>query len=124
MCRSLISGIVASTLGVASIAPVAGQSLCRPTLTVTDVQFSEMIPPTLERKWTATVTVDASNCAANSTGGFEIVFRRLKETAPDLDFKEQFAWRPPAVNVAVDFAFDEAVQTYRIENVTACACAG
>src|SRR5438105_4516087 len=59
MYRSFISGIVASTLGVVSVVPVTGHPLCRPTLNVTGVQFSKMIPPTLERKWTAVVSLDA-----------------------------------------------------------------
>jgi hypothetical protein len=29
-------------------------------------------------------------------------------------------WRAPSVKVQVDFAADEAVQSYRIDNVTAC----
>jgi hypothetical protein len=122
MYRSFISGIVASTLGVASVVPVTGQPLCRPTLNVTGVQFSEMIPPTRIRNWTAVVSVDASSCVANSTGYFEIVFTQLSETAPDLDFRERFTWSPPAVKVAVDFSADQAVERYRVENITPCAC--
>jgi hypothetical protein len=40
MYRSLISCAVASVLGLISIAPVSGQPVCRPKLTVTNVQFS------------------------------------------------------------------------------------
>jgi hypothetical protein len=39
-----------------------------------------MIPPTPERKWTATVMVDASRCAANASGYFDLGITRLKET--------------------------------------------
>ena len=120
MYRLLIYSLVASEL--ASAAHATGVRLCYPKLAVTDVQFSAMMPPTLERKWTATVTVDASRCAASSGGAFEIGFRLLKETAPDLDFKERFTWRPPMVKVAVDFAFDEAAQGFWLENVTSCIC--
>ena len=49
-------------------------------------------------------------------------FWDLKETAPDFEFRERFQWTPPAVKVNVTFAFDEAVQHYAIDNVTACAC--
>src|SRR5215475_12330359 len=97
MYRLFIHGIAASALGVASVAPVNGDPLCHPKLAVTDVQFSGMIPPTLERKWTAIVSVDASRCQPNSSGYFEIVFARLSETAPDLEFRERYAWRPPSV---------------------------
>jgi hypothetical protein len=48
--------------------------------------------------------------------------QRLSETAPDLAFRKQFEWRPPMVNVAVDFGADEAVQRYRIDTITPCAC--
>jgi len=122
MYRSFISGIVACALGLASVVPVSGYPLCHPKLTITDVQFSEMIPPTLERKWTAIVSVDASRCQTDSSGYFDIVFTRLSETAPDLEFSERYAWRPPSVEVAVNFAANEAVQHFRVENITSCVC--
>jgi hypothetical protein len=124
MYRSFICGIVTSALGLASVIPVNGDPLCHPKLTVTDVLFSEMIPPTLDRKWTAIVSVDASRCQPNSSGYFEIVFTRLSENGPDLDFRERFAWQPPSVNAAVDFAANEAVQRNRIDNITPCSCGG
>jgi len=122
MYRSFICGIVASALGLASVVPVNGDPLCHPKLTVTDVQFSEMIPPTLERKWTAIVSVDASGCQTDSSGYFDIIFTRLSETAPDLEFSKRYAWRPPSVEVAVNFAANEAVQHFRVENITSCVC--
>jgi len=106
---------------VVSVVPVTGHPLCRPTLNVTGVQFSEMIPPTLERKWTAVVSVDASHCATTS-GRFAISFSRLKETAPDLEFQEQFIWLPPSVTVSVDFWSDEAVERYWLSDIVACPC--
>jgi hypothetical protein len=99
-------------------------STCRPALAVNDVHFTGMQPPTWSRTWRAVVSVDASHCAANATGTFEIVFVREKETAPDLEFRERFMWRAPSVKVQVDFAADEAVQSYRIDNVTGCDCGG
>jgi hypothetical protein len=122
MFRSSISGFLAGIIGLIGITQAVGQQACRPALEVKEVQFSEMQPPTLKRTWTAVVSVDASRCAANSRGNFEIVFTRLKEIGPELDFREQFAWLPPSVNVAVDFAADEAVQRYRIDTITPCAC--
>ena len=123
MYKTLISGMVASTLGVVSVAPVTGQPICSPKLTVTDVQFSKMIPPTLERKWTAIVMVDASRCAPNAFGYFDLRISRLKETANELNFREQFMWLAPSVKIGVDFWADEAVEQYWIENVTPCKCA-
>ena len=58
----------------------------------------------------------------NSGGFFDIVFTRLSENAPDLEFRQRFAWSPFARNIALDFAADEAVAEYRIENVTPCIC--
>ena len=99
-----------------------GNDKCAPGLAVDEVHFTEMQPPTLSRTWSAVVSVDASECTAIGTGTFEIVFVREKETAPDLEFREQFVWRAPFVNVQLDFAADEAVQSYRIDNVKPCAC--
>jgi hypothetical protein len=124
MERSRMSGFLAGIIGFVGVTQAVGQEPCRPMLAVKEIQFSQMQPPTLKRTWTAVVSVDASRCAANSSGTFEIVFTRLKETAPELDFREKFAWLPPAVNIAVDFAADEAVQRYRIDNITPCACGG
>jgi hypothetical protein len=123
MYRTLIAVLVASELAFASVAQAAGDAVCRPKLTVTGVQFSEMIPPTLERKWTATVMVDASRCAANASGYFDLGITRQKETGYELDFRERFVWLAPSVKIGVDFAADEAVERYWIENVTPCKCA-
>ena len=122
MYRSFISGIVACALGLANVVPVTGHPFCHPKLTVTDVQFSEMMPPTWERKWTAIVSVDASRCQTDSSGNFDIVFTRLSEFAPDLEFRERHAWRSPSVEVAVNFAANEAVHHFRVENITSCVC--
>jgi hypothetical protein len=124
MYRSSISGLLAGIIGLVGVTQAVGQQSCRPALVVKEVQFTEMQPPTRKRTWTAVVSVDASRCASNSSGSFEIVFTRLKENGPELDFRERFAWQSPAVNVAVDFAADEAVQRYRVDNVSPCACGG
>jgi hypothetical protein len=123
MYKSFIYGVVASTLTMTiGVTQAVGQRQCQPTLTINDVQFSPMQPPTLERQWSGVVSVDASQCVTGSDGSFEIAFLRLSETAPDFEFRERFRWMPPAVKVHTTFAFDEAVQRYRIENVAACAC--
>jgi hypothetical protein len=51
MYGSFVSGVGASALGLAGVVPTAGYPVCRPRLIVTDVQFSEMIPPTFGRMW-------------------------------------------------------------------------
>jgi len=122
MFRSCLSAVLAGVVGLASVTQALGQQSCRPTLAFQEVQFSPMQPPTLERKWTAVVSVDASRCAANSAGYFEIVFSRLKEIGPEIEFRERFMWRPPSVKVSVDFWADEAVEHYWLGNVTPCPC--
>jgi hypothetical protein len=122
MFRLYTSGLLVGIIGFISVTQAVGQQVCRPTLAIKEVQFSEMQPPTLERKWTAIVSVDASRCAANSRGYFEIVFTRLSETAPDMEFRKRFTWLPPAVKVGVDFWADEAVEHYWLSDVAACPC--
>jgi hypothetical protein len=122
MHRSCISGLLAGTIGLFSLTQAVGRQVCRPMLAFQEIQFSEMQLPTLERKWTAIVSVDAWRCAANSSGYFEIVFTRLKETGPDIEFREQFIWLPPSVKVGVDFWADEAVQRFWLDNITPCPC--
>ena len=122
MHRTFISCLVASALVTATVAPAGSRSVCRPNLTITGVQFSAMIPPTLERKWTATVRVDASRCAANASGYFDLGITRQKEFGYEIEFREQFIWLAPAVKISVDFAADEAVERYWIENITTCDC--
>ena len=109
-------------MGLICTANAANSQVCQPTLTIQDVQFSEMQPPTLERKWTANVTVDASRCKADSGGYFEIVFRRLSEIAPDIEFRERYLWTPPAVKVVVVVSAYEAIAGYHVEHVTRCTC--
>src|SRR5262245_3500151 len=89
--RNLLRFLAGATV-LASVSPAVGQQQCKPALAFQEVRLSEMRPPSLERKWTAVVTVDASRCAANSTGTFEIGFSRLKETGREIEFRERFTW--------------------------------
>jgi hypothetical protein len=114
----LLTGVV-EMIGAAK---AAGPGVCAPILTFKDIRFSDMQPPTLERKWTAIVSVDASRCQENSSGYFEIVFTRISEVAPDLEFRERYAWRPPSVKIVEDFGANEAVERYLVENITSCRC--
>ena len=127
--RSCTSAFLATTIGLIGAIQAIGENLCRPTLTVSEVEFSAMMSPTLERTWSAVVSVDASGCTDNAKGYFEIVFTRLSENAPDLEFRKQFiwsapsfVWQMPSVGVGLTFAADEAVAQYRIENITSCEC--
>jgi len=114
---------LAVLLGLATLTQAQGEQLCRPKLQIQNVQFSAMQPKTLRRTWSAVVTVDASACAANASGTFDLAYTRLQEIGPDHDFRERLTWRAPAVKVELEFASIEAMQRYWIENVSACACA-
>jgi hypothetical protein len=117
--KALLLGVVMPLLAVTA---ANAAHICKPQLNIQQVEFSEMLPPLLHRKWTALVSVDSSRCATSS-GHFAIGFSRLKENALDIDFREQFAWLAPSVMVSVDMAADEAVETYWIDKVDACPCA-
>jgi hypothetical protein len=120
--RTCAAALLVAIFGLNGLATAGAQNLCRPALTLNEVQFSPIRMPRLQRNWTAVVAVDASECATNSGGHFDVVFTRLSENAPDLEFRQRFAWSPFAQTIALDFAADEAVAAYRIENVTPCVC--
>ena len=122
MVRSCVVGLLAGSIGLISVTQAVGQQLCKPALALKDIHFSKMQPPTMEWRWTAVVSVDASRCAMNSGGYFEIGFSRLKENGMELEFREQFIWLPPSVKVSVDFWADEAVEHYWVDNVAPCPC--
>lgn len=113
--------LLAGSISLFGGTQAVGQQICRPALSIKEVRFSEMQPPTFERKWTAMLSVDASACATNS-GRFQIVFSRLKEIGIDLEFREQFIWKPVAVEVSLDFWSDEAVAEYRLGEIAPCPC--
>jgi len=121
MYRSCLSGLLGGVIGLIGVTQAVGQPTCKPVLGFREVRFSAMQPPTLERKWTAVLTVDASRCATTS-GRFAIVFTRLKENGMDIDFQEQFTWKSPSVEVSVDFWADEAVAGYWLNGIAPCPC--
>lgn len=122
MYRPFTSGLLAGIIGLVSMTQALGGQVCRPALAVTETNFSKWRLPSMERKWTAVVSVDASRCAVNSGGYFEIGFLRQKENGMELEFREQFIWLPPSVKVGVDFWADEAVESYWIDSVQSCPC--
>ena len=105
----------------AGLTPAAAAPFCKPSLAVKDARFSPVQPETMERTWSAAVSVDASRCATTS-GRFEILFSRLKENAPEVDFTERFMWTPGSVEVSVSFWADEAVEAYWLHSIEACPC--
>jgi hypothetical protein len=116
-----IFALLACGVGFFSEAQASGQRVCKPALAFKEVRFSAMRPPTLERKWTAVLSVDASSCKTTS-GIFEIGFSRLKENAIDSDFQVELTWHPTSVEVSVDFWADEAVEGYWLTNIAPCPC--
>jgi hypothetical protein len=117
-----VAGLLASGMVLTSLTHAFGREICKPTLTFNEAHLSEMRPPTLERRWTATVTAEASRCGTTA-GYFEVGISRLKEDGIEFEFREQFIWSSPSVTVGIDFWADEAVESYWIDSVQSCPCA-
>jgi hypothetical protein len=113
------ASIAATMLAIAS--PAIAASGCKPIIGFRDVQFSPVQRETLERRWTARLWADASSCKSVS-GRFEILFSRLKENAPELDFVEAFYWKQGSFEISVDFWQDEAVDGYWFNRIDSCPC--
>ena len=92
---------------------------CKPILTIKEVRFSQV--QSSQRIWTAVLVADSSYCATSS-GMFEIDFIRLKETAPDLQFTEQFTWTTGQFAVTMALWADEAISDYRVGFIAPCVC--
>ena len=123
MDRSWTCGLLAAALGFANLTHAWAGPLCRPALTFKHVALSPMQPPSMQRTWTAVVAVDASRCATDAWGHFEIVFTRLQEFGPDSESREEFTWAAPEVTGTINVAATEAVERYRIGMVEPCPCA-
>src|SRR5258708_12004344 len=106
MFRSCIFGVLTGGIGLVSVMQAVAQQTCRPALAFKEVRFSEMQPPTMERKWTAVLSVDASRCATTS-GRFGIIFSRQKENGLEIEFQEQFTCKPALVEVQLHFWPDQ-----------------
>jgi len=122
MLRTFVVGLLAGGLGLMGVTQAGSQPICKPVLAIKDVQFSKMQKPTMERKWTAVVAVDASRCATTA-GYFEVGFLREKENGIEIGFREQFIWSVPSVKIGLDFWADEAAESHWIDSVQACPCA-
>lgn len=99
--------------------PANAEGMCRPKVELSNAQFSKVT--NLKRYWTATTSVDASECSASS-GLFAIRFLRWSESGPDLEFTEPFIWQQGERTVRVEFWADEAVGQYGMADVAACVC--
>lgn len=92
---------------------------CKPFVAIKDVQISDVQEK--QRVWTAVLVVDGTRCATSS-GRFEIDFTRAKETAPDMQFTEQFEWKPGEFKVSLDLWWDETMTDFRIGFIAPCVC--
>jgi hypothetical protein len=120
--RLFMVWLLASGIGLIAVTQVVGTQVCKPILTIKEVEFSEMEKSTLERRWTAIVSADASRCTTTA-GSFEVGFSRLKENGIEIEFRERFSWLLPSVKISVDFWADEAVESHWIDSVQECPCA-
>src|SRR5262245_65653651 len=93
-----LSSLLAGVMALLGATHTGAETMCRPTLTVEQVRFSE--PGGQQRLWSAIVSVDASSCVT-SWGPFYVNFVRLKEMAPDVLFSGEFTWEPGEVEVWV-----------------------
>jgi uncharacterized protein YjiS (DUF1127 family) len=111
--------LLCGLLIAASAGQAVSQEICKPSLSPKASGHSDVV--SFQRRWTGVFAVDASRCSA-AAGPFEIEFVRLKDSGPDLPFKERFTWRPDQVEVSLDLSWDEWVNAYRISDVAPCPC--
>jgi uncharacterized membrane protein YfcA len=104
------------------MSPAYAGDVCRPTLSVKHATLSEMRPPAMERRWTATIAADASKCVTKA-GYFDLGILREKENSIPLEFREQFIWVEPSSPISIDVSADEAVEHAWIDKIQACPCA-
>jgi hypothetical protein len=122
MRQFLTASLLATAMAVSGTSLAAAGPVCKPQLTVKDIRFSEVQRETQERRWTATVSADASRCATTA-GYFELGVLRQKENGVELQFREQFVWSAPTVLIGIDFWADEAMEDYWIDSIQTCPCA-
>jgi hypothetical protein len=119
--RACTGAFLALSIGSIDIPSAVAQPLCMPALAVIETRFSEMQRPTLQRTWTARLSVDASRCAATS-GPFGIAFSVLTENGPGVEVRQAFTWNAPFSEVSATFWADEAVERFGLADVAACLC--
>jgi hypothetical protein len=116
----LAVAILIALLGVFFGAPQPQCAVaCKPVIAIKEVQTSGV--QDLQRVWTAVLAVNGANCATSS-GRFEIDFIRAKETAPDMQFTEQFEWKAGETKISLDLWRDEVITDYRIGFIAPCVC--
>jgi hypothetical protein len=113
--------VIGLTVALAVCVPGQAKSgaACAPLLTFKQVRFGEAQDQL--RKWTGTLSVDASRCQRTS-GDFEMKFVRGKEMGLDVLFAQKFQWKPGPIEVSLDFWWDENVEDYWISDIPSCGC--
>ena len=91
----LLTGLSLPSIASTLVSPALAGPVCRPVLAVTHATLSAMRPPGMERRWTATITADASKCVSK-VGYFDLGILREKENSLPLEFREQFIWTEPS----------------------------
>jgi hypothetical protein len=119
MHRAQYAILLAGAAALFSPTQTGGETLCRPTLTFEQARLAETRGR--QRRWSAVVAVDASQCATAS-GRFYVNFVRIKEMTPDLLFSEEFTWSPGRMEISLDVWLDEALLDYWIGYVALCPC--
>jgi hypothetical protein len=119
--RTILQCIAFGLISFADTAQATTALLCKPALAFQQVGFSPINFETMQRRWTATLLVDASACATTS-GRFEILFGLWSETSPDDEFIRAFTWTPGLTAVAVNVTADEAIGGYLLQNIATCPC--
>jgi hypothetical protein len=118
--RSLhLFSLLAASIVLFYATPNVAHQMCEPTLAVNEARISEAW--SMQRTWTAVLTVDVSHCSTTS-GQFEIEFTRLKESAPDMQFTERFTWLPGKTKISLDVWWDEWLENYRVARIAPCSC--
>jgi hypothetical protein len=117
------ASVALASIALASVAPAIAAPLCKPALAFREVHLSAIDLETMQRRWEAALSVDASSCATAS-GSFEILFTLWSETAPDDAFTRAFVWVPGRTGVTVDLAAGEAIGGYWLQGIGPCPCRG
>jgi hypothetical protein len=99
---------------------VASQQPCKPNVRIRDIHASE--PDSfMWRRWTTTLSVDASHCKSKS-GTFEIIYAMQKENAFDFEVREAETWNGTVSTPVMSLWIDQFVAGGRVGQIANCEC--
>ena len=119
--RAILRSTTIGLFALAGAVQATAAPVCKPDLAFSQVNFSPINYETMERRWSARLSVDASRCATTS-GRFEILFLLMSETAPDNDLTRTFTWAPGRIDVVVDVRANEWMGGYWFRGIASCPC--